>query len=92
MTTKARTLIIGFGVISVFFLGAILIWAGATFAPGLIGETFRFIAGILGTPVLMELSIGVVGTILLVIVLAAQREKDGDDYMTIEVDDDSSEG
>ena len=91
MTTKTRSLILGFGVISIFFIGAIIVWAGATFAPGLVGETFRFIAGILGTPVLMEISIGMIGTILLFFVLALQREKEGDDYMTIEVDEEETD-
>ena len=89
MSSNKRTLLTGFALISLFFSGAFIIWAGS-YIPGNIGYTFRFIAGLISTPFIMEATIAIVSLFIVLTLNAYRREKEGDDYMTIEVDEEDS--
>ena len=70
-------------ILSVFSLIAI-IWAG-TFLPGFIGGAFRSIAGLLGTPLIMEGSFCLIAFFIVLSLNSYRRQKEGDEYVTMEI-------
>lgn len=73
----------------VILLGVLLVTvairlAGA--APGVLGEWFGMIAGFLSTPVLLEVSFFVIGVIIVVAVNHWRMKREGDEFVTLEVE------
>jgi hypothetical protein len=57
--------------------------------PGLTGEIFAKILGIMFTPIFMECSLAFLGLIALLWVNHVRLKAEGDDYVTLEIEDES---
>lgn len=79
MTTRSKTLLVGFGMISLVLLAIVSLWAGATFFDGWFGDVFRAIAGFFSTPFIMESVLATAGLFLVLIVNSYRRQKDAED-------------
>jgi len=79
--------VVGFGLISSAAAFIVLIWAG-TFLPGLAGEVFSRLAGIMWTPVLLDLTLFGFGLALVFLVNAWMRRREGDELVFLEQVDD----
>jgi len=79
-----RTVFIGFGLILIVFAIIVIIWAG-TFLPGYLGEVFRSVAGLLGTPLIMEGSFCLIALFIVLSVNSYRREKEGDEYVSMDI-------
>lgn len=76
--------ILGVGAVAmtIFLLGSL---------PGFPGEVFRKITGVMFTPFFLEASFAFLGIIALFCVNNLRLQRDGDDYVAMEIDDDSEE-
>ena len=61
---QKRALLIGFGLILAVATLLVLIWLGM-FLPGFAGEVFRKLAGMMWTPVVLDLSLFLLGITLI---------------------------
>jgi len=59
--------------------------------PGLTGEIFAKILGIMFTPIFMECSLAFLGLIALLWVNHVRLKAEGDDYVTLEIEDESDD-
>jgi len=60
-------------------------------APGLTGEIFAKLLGFMFTPFFLEASFAFLGIVALFWVNHVRLKADGDDYVTLEIEDDSDE-
>ena len=67
-------------IITIFALGAL---------PGFAGEVFRKIAGIMFTPVFLELSFAFFGLIAVLWINQIRLAKEGDEFVSMEIEDDT---
>ena len=74
---------VGFGLILVAAALVALIWLG-TYLPGLAGEFFSMVAGIMWTPIFIDLSIFVFGFFLVIALNVWIRSREGDEYVYLE--------
>lgn len=81
---RKKMILVGFSLIAAVFLGVFMIWAG-TFIPGFVGGIFRSIAGVLGTPLLMEFSFALVFFLIVLILNSYRRQREGDEYVSMKV-------
>ncbi|YCM44809.1 hypothetical protein V2O64_02100 [Verrucomicrobiaceae bacterium 227] len=87
MKKRTRTILTGFipillvgGVIlTVFLLGSL---------PGFVGEVFRKIGGIMFTPFFLEISFAFLGLIAVLCINNIRLQREGDDYVSLEIEDD----
>lgn len=54
------------------------------FIPGVVGESFRMLAGVISTPFFMEASFFMLGVVIVVALNAWRRHREGDEFVTIE--------
>ena len=81
--TQQKTLAVGFGLILAAGMVIALIWAGS-YLPGLAGEIFSKIAGIMWTPVLLDLTIFFLGLSLVLWINAWIRAREGEELVYLE--------
>lgn len=79
MTSRQKTLLVGFAAISSVFIAIIFLWAGSTFLDNWLGDMFRFLAGIMSTPVFMESILAIAGLFIVLILNSYRRLKDAED-------------
>lgn len=84
-----RTLIIGCVFMSGFFLLLGIVGVSVFTLDGFAGEVAAKIAGFLSSPIFMELSFFLMGVFLLVAFLTVKRIFEGDEFVEIEVKDDT---
>lgn len=82
-SAQRKSLATGFGLILVVAAIIVLIWLG-TYLPGLPGEIFSMIAGIMWSPVLLDLSLFLIGLTLVLWVNHIRRKGDGDEFVYLE--------
>lgn len=80
---QKKSLAVGLALILAAALFIILIWTG-TFLPGLAGETFAKMAGIMWTPVLLDITLFLFGLSLVLWLNKYRLEKEGDEYVYLE--------
>ena len=80
---------IGFVPIAAIALVIILIFA-LGMLPGFAGELFRKIAGIMFTPVFLELSFAFMGILAVLWVNQIRLAREGDEFVSLEIADDES--
>ena len=85
--SRTRQLINAFLIIAAVMLGIVGLWAGR-FLPEPLGSMCARIFHILTTPIIMEISFGILG-ILIVLALAHHHEKNADDWVEMDVPDES---
>lgn len=84
--SRARQLWNSFLIISIIIGAVIGLWAGR-FLPGKAGEIFGRIFHILTTPIILEISFGVLG-IIIVLALSHFHEKNADEWVEMDIPDD----
>jgi uncharacterized membrane protein len=85
--SRARQLWNSFLIISLIIGGLIGLWAGR-FLPGKTGEIFAKIFHILTTPIILEISFGVLG-IIIVLALSHYHEKNADEWVEMDIPNDT---
>ncbi|HAT19181.1 MAG: hypothetical protein HRU37_02375 [Roseibacillus sp.] len=80
---QKRALLIGFGLILAVATLLVLIWLGM-FLPGFAGEVFRKLAGMMWTPVVLDLSLFLLGITLILWLNMFIRAREGDEYVYLE--------
>lgn len=80
---QKRSLAVGVGLIVAAGLLITLIWAG-TYLPGFIGDVFSTIAGIMWTPILLDISLFAMGIVLILWLNSYIRARDGDELVYLE--------
>jgi hypothetical protein len=58
---------------------------GWRFIPGLVGESFGTIAGLISTPFIMEATFAILGLMIVIGLNAWRRHKAGDEYVAIDI-------
>ncbi len=71
-------------VITVSTVGLLVGWR---VIPGWVGESFGMVAGVMSTPFFMEASFAVIGLMAVLGLNSWRRHKNGDEFVTLEVDD-----
>ncbi|MDE0827051.1 MAG: hypothetical protein OSA48_09630 [Akkermansiaceae bacterium] len=84
---QKKSLRVGLGLILAAALLIIGIWCG-TYIPGFVGEIFSMIAGIMWSPVLLDISLFFIGLILVLWLNGVRRKRDGDEFVYLEQVDD----
>ena len=81
--SQKKPLLVGFGLLLAAASVIVLIWLG-TYLPGGFGEFFSLLAGIMWTPVLLDISLFLLGLIIVLWLNKYRLEKDGDEYVYLE--------
>lgn len=87
---RGKQILIGGAILAVVFgtaISLLLFWRDI---PGLFGETVGKFVGIMSTPFFMETSFVILGFLIVVSMNIWRRHKDGDEFVTIEENDDGS--
>ncbi len=80
------------GVIPIFGVAAVIIGIGlGGRLPGFAGEVFRKITGFMFTPVFLELTFALLGLIAVFWINSIRLQREGDDYVSLEIEDDQDE-
>ena len=87
--SRARQLWNSFLIISTIIGALVGLWAGR-FLPGKTGELFARVFHILTTPIILEISFGVLG-IIIVLALAHYHEKNANEWVEMDVPDEPKE-
>lgn len=85
--SRARQLWNSFLIISAIISAVMGLWAGR-FLPGKAGEVFAKIFHILTTPIILEISFGVLG-IIIVLALSHYHEKNANEWVEMDIPDDT---
>ena len=80
---QRKSLAVGFGLILAAAALIVLIWVG-TYLPGFPGEVFSMIAGIMWSPVLLDLSLFLIGISLVLWINHIRRKGEGDEFVYLE--------
>lgn len=88
---QRKSLRVGFGLILAAAVVIILIWCG-TYLPGFAGEVFSMIAGIMWSPILLDLSLFLMGFLLILWLNHLRRLRDGDEFVYLEQVDGPTDG
>lgn len=80
---QRRSLLIGFGLILAAASVVALIWLG-TYLPGVLGEIFSMFAGLMWTPIVLDISIFLLGFTLILWLNMFIRARDGDEFVYLE--------
>ncbi len=83
MNERNKQILIGSGLILLFFLGLGGVAASA-YLPGFSGEVGRMCLAMITTPFLMETAIFVLALTLLLGINGWRRNREGDDYVTLD--------
>lgn len=62
--------------------GVIALWIGSLHLPGPPGEFLRMIVGIMSTPFFLEASFVITGALVVMVVNAISRHREGDDFVS----------
>ena len=85
-TAQRKSLAVGFGLIAFAAVVIVLIWVG-TYLPGFAGEVFSMIAGIMWSPILLDISLFVLGLTLVFWINHIRRQAEGDEFVYLETVD-----
>ena len=85
--SRARQLWNSFLIISAIIGALIGLWAGR-FLPGKVGEIFAKVFHILTTPIILEISFGMIG-IIIVLALSHYHEKNADEWVEMDIPDET---
>ena len=81
--SQRKSLAVGFGLILAAAAIIVLIWVG-TYLPGFPGEIFSMIAGIMWSPVLLDLSLFLIGITLVLWINHIRHKGEGDEFVYLE--------
>ena len=81
---RAKQVAIAVGILLAVACGVVGLWLGWMKVPGPVGEALGMVVGIISTPFFLEASFVIVGVLILMVVNAAQRQRDGDEFVSRE--------
>ena len=81
--SQRKSLLVGFGLILAAAALVALIWLG-TYLPGFLGEAFSMFAGLMWTPIVLDITIFLFGVILILWLNMVIRAREGDEYVYLE--------
>lgn len=87
---RGKQILVGGAILAVVFGTAISLLLFWREIPGLFGETIGKFVGIMCTPFFMETSFVILGFLIVISLNIWRRQKDGDEFVTIEKNDDGS--
>ena len=87
---RGKQILVGGAILAVVFGTAISLLLFWREIPGLFGETVGKFVGIMSTPFFMETSFVILGFLIVVSLNIWRRHQDGDEFVTIEENDDGS--
>jgi hypothetical protein len=87
--SQRKSLAAGIGLLLAAAAVVVLVWWGS-YLPGFAGEFFSMVAGIFWTPVLLDISLFVIGLGLVMWLNKVRLARDGDEYVYLEQVDDPS--
>jgi hypothetical protein len=91
MERKQRRIILT-GVLPILGVSAVILGIGlGGRLPGFPGEVFRMITGVMFTPIFLELTFAFLGFVAIFWINNLRLQRDGDDYVSLEIDDDSDD-
>jgi uncharacterized membrane protein len=85
-SAQRKSLAVGFGLIALAAAFIVLIWIG-TYLPGFPGEVFSMIAGIMWSPILLDISLFILGLSLVFWINHIRRQAEGDEFVYLETVD-----
>ncbi len=87
-----RTKMILTGIVPIVGVAGVIIGIGlAGRLPGFAGEVFRKLIGFMFTPVFLELTFTFMGVIAVLWINSIRLQREGDDYVSLEIEDDQDE-
>lgn len=81
---RVKQVAIAIGILLAVACGVVGLWVGWMRVPGPLGEFIGMVVGIMSTPFFLEASFVILGVLILMIVNAVQRQRDGDEFLTLE--------
>ena len=85
-TGRVSQFLVGAAILLVVLLGFVCLLLFWRKIPGLLGETVGKIVGIMSTPFFMEASFVILGFLIVVSLNIWRRRKEGDEFVTIEME------
>ena len=89
--SQRKSLTVGIGLLLAASAAVVLLWAG-TYLPGFAGEMFSMVAGIFWTPVLLDISLFIMGFALILWLNKVRLDREGDEYVYLEQVDPPEDG
>jgi hypothetical protein len=81
---RVRQVGIAAGILLAVACGVVLLWLGWMRVPGPIGEFLGMVVGIMSSPFFLEGSFVVLGVLIVMVINAVRRHRDGEDFVTAE--------
>lgn len=81
---RVKPVLIALAILLGVSCGVVGLWLGWMHIPGPLGEFVGMVVGVMSTPFFLEASFVMVGILILMLVNAIQRQRDGDEFMTPE--------
>ncbi len=81
---RVKQVAIAAGILLAVTGGVMGLWLGWRQVPGPLGEWLGMIVGIMSTPFFLEASFVVLGILIVMVLNAIRRGRDGDDFVTAE--------
>lgn len=81
---RVKQMAIAVGILLAVACGVVALWLGWMRIPGPVGEFLGMVVGIMSTPFFLEASFVIVGILILIVVNAIQRQREGDLFLTPE--------
>lgn len=81
---RVKLVLVGAAVIGSLTLGVLLLYIGWHYVPGLFGEYLGMIAGLLGTPFILEASFLILGFVVVILLNHWRMKRDGDEFVYLE--------
>ena len=81
--TRVRQVAIAAAILAGLGCGVVALLVGWRSVPGVAGEWLGMLAGVMSTPFFLEASFVMVGVLIVLALNAIQRQRDGDDFISL---------
>ncbi|MCF7676197.1 MAG: hypothetical protein K9N23_09315 [Akkermansiaceae bacterium] len=81
---RVKPVLIAMAILLGVSCGVVGLWLGWMHIPGPLGEFVGMVVGVMSTPFFLEASFVIAGILILMLVNAIQRQRDGDEFVTPE--------
>lgn len=81
---RMKQALIGVAVLAALTSGVLALLLGWRWVPGLLGEWLGTLVGIMSTPFFLEASFVILGVLVVMVVNAVRRHREGDEFIAID--------
>jgi uncharacterized membrane protein len=81
---RVKQVAIAISILLAVACGVVVLWLGWMRVPGPLGEFLGMIVGIMSSPFFLEGSFVVLGVLIVMVINAVRRHRDGEDFVTAE--------